>query len=343
MEITLKLASENDAQIWDKIVTSSPQGSIFHTWKWLHLVEKHTDTRLYPIMGLKGEAIIGILPVFHMKKYGMSAAFSPPPSTDIPYLGPVLKDSEGYPQYKKESIEKEFQSSVDHYLTSDLGCGFIALTLSTHHDPRPYMWADYILEPIFDYHLNLNQDIEAIWQKMNNKLRAVIKRTEKQGVIIEDGSEADLIDIYNSVFRRYKEQNRSLTLSQDYLVDLYRAFYPENFKVFVAKENGETIGGIIAISYNNRILSWVGKAKPESSNISPNDLAQWEIIRYANSKGYSLYEEIGAGTERLSRFKAKFNPKPVCRFYVRKYPSRSYRILEKAYSTTVKRVIGKLV
>lgn len=343
MEITLKIAQDNDALLWDQIVESSPQGSLFHTWKWLNLAQKHTDTRLYPIMGLKGEAIIGILPVFHMKKYGMSAAFSPPPSTDIPYLGPVIRNYEGYAQTKKESIEKEFLSSVDEYLSRQLNCGFIAQSLTAYHDLRPFLWSDYGAEPVFDYHLSLDQDVDAIWNNMNGKLRAIIKRTEKHGVTIQDGSESDLSDIFDSVARRYREQNRTLTLKKDYLGDLYRAFHPENFRVFVAKENGDTVGGIITILYKNRVVVWVGKAKPEDSNISPNDLAQWEMIKYAHAKGFSVYEDIGAGTERLARFKAKFNPYPVCRFFVKKYTSQSYRILEKGYSTTLKKVMGRLV
>ena len=72
MEIELKIAQEPDAQLWDHIVDSSPQGTLFHTWKWLKIAEKHTATKLYPLMGIKGETVIGVLPIFHMKKFGMS-------------------------------------------------------------------------------------------------------------------------------------------------------------------------------------------------------------------------------------------------------------------------------
>ena len=86
MEIQLKIAQEQDAQLWDRIVESSQQGTLFHSWKWLKIAEKHTQTQLYPLMGIKGETVIGILPIFLMKKFGISAAFSPPPSTAIPIL-----------------------------------------------------------------------------------------------------------------------------------------------------------------------------------------------------------------------------------------------------------------
>jgi hypothetical protein len=343
MEIELKTATEKDAQLWDRIVDSSPQGTLFHTWKWLKIAERHTGTRLYPILGLKGTVVIGILPVFFMKKYGVSSAFSPPPSTAIPYLGPVIENYDNYKQSKKESMDKNFQRSVDSYLFSELNCGFVSLSLTASHDPRPYQWADYQLDPIFDYHLDISPDITVIWQNIDANLKGHIKRTEKNGISIEDGSKNDLVDIYQSLERRYREQKRAVTVSEDYLTALFDAFSPANLKVFVAKQDGNTIGGIVALLYKDRVLYWIGGAKPATSNFSPNDLAQWEAIKFAHSRGYKIYEEIGAGTERLSEFKAKYNPKLVHRYSVRKYSSFFYVCAEKGYSHVFKGIIGKLV
>jgi hypothetical protein len=261
MEIQLKIAQEQDAQLWDRIVESSQQGTLFHSWKWLKIAEKHTQTQLYPLMGIKGETVIGILPIFLMKKFGISAAFSPPPSTAIPYLGPVIDSYDKYKQSKKESMDKNFQRSVDHYLLNQLHCGFTSLALTIHHDPRPYKWSNYHMEPVFDYHIDINRDISTIWQDMDANLKGHIKRTEKNGIIIESGSKNDLITIYDSLVRRYREQKKPVTVSKDYLIDLYDAFSPENLNIFVAKQHGEMVGGIITLSYKDRFLYWVGGAK----------------------------------------------------------------------------------
>jgi len=343
MEIELKIAQENDAQLWDRIVDSSSQGTLFHTWKWLKIAENHTDTTLYPVLGVKGETVIGILPIFYMKKYGIASAFSPPPSVAIPYLGPVIENYEKYKQSKKESIEKNFLRSIDHYIFSQLNCGFTSFSLTLNHDPRPYKWANYQLDPIFDYHIDINQNITSIWQNMDANLKGHIKRTEKNGIYIENGSKEDLIDIYHSLARRYREQKRPITVSIEYLSELFDTFSPTNLQVFVAKQNGNTVGGIITLSYKDHVLYWIGGAKPASANFSPNDLAQWEAIKFANSHGYKIYEEIGAGTERLSEFKAKYNPKLVHRYSVKKYSSLFYLCAEKGYSHFIKRIIGKLV
>ena len=240
-------------------------------------------------------------------------------------------------------MERKFQSSVDLFLFSQLKCGYTLQSLTIHHDPRPYKWSGYTLQPIFDFHIDINQDITSAWNKMSGTLRSDIRRTEKHGISIHDGSEDDLIDIYNSLLRRYHEQGKSVTITQDYLLELYRAFSPVNFKIFTAKEDGEPVSGIIVILFKNRALYWIGGAKPAVKNFSPNDLAQWTAIQYAHAHGCTVYEEIGAGTERLSTFKAKYNPRLVSRFSVKKYSSAYYRVLEKGYSTVMKKVIRKLV
>jgi hypothetical protein len=343
MEIELKIARDEDAQLWDRIVDSSPQGTLFHSWKWLRIAEKHTRTRLYPLMGIKGETVIGILPVFHMKKFGLSSVFSPPPSTAIPYLGPVIDNYGNYKQSKKESMDKNFQRSADYFIQNQLDCGFTSMALTINHDPRPYKWSNYELVPVFDYHIDIGSDISSIWQNMDANLKGHIKRTEKSGIIIESGSKNDLVDIYNSLVRRYREQKKSVTVSKEYLLDLYDTFSTDHMNIFAAKQQGETVGGISTLSYKDRVLYWIGGAKQEISHNSPNDLAQWEAIRYANLKGYKIYEEIGAGTERLAEFKAKYNPKLVSRFSVKKYSSFFYQYAEKGYSHGIKRVMRRLV
>jgi len=39
-----------------------------------------------------------------------------------------------------------------------------------------------------------------------------------------------------------------------------------------------------------------------------NDLIHWRIIRDAIDEGYTTYDLVGANTERLCRYKSKFNP-----------------------------------
>ena len=120
MEIDLKIAAEDEAAVWDKIVDSSPHSTIFHTWKWLKITEKHSRSRLYPVMGYKGTTVIGIYPLFFQKMFGISCVFSPPPATAVPFLGPIIVGYDALKQNKKESVFLNFQKSIDEFIFSEL-------------------------------------------------------------------------------------------------------------------------------------------------------------------------------------------------------------------------------
>ena len=46
MTIKLKIATENESEEWDKLVESSPHGTVFHTWKWAYFSEKKSFATL---------------------------------------------------------------------------------------------------------------------------------------------------------------------------------------------------------------------------------------------------------------------------------------------------------
>jgi len=73
--VELKIAKNEDSEAWNNIVENSPQGTIFHTWKWLKIVEKHTNSKLYPIIGYKGTEPVGVYPLFFVKKKGIRLVF----------------------------------------------------------------------------------------------------------------------------------------------------------------------------------------------------------------------------------------------------------------------------
>ena len=98
----LEIFNENDAKLWDDIVSSAPHGTLYHSWKWLKLIEKHCQCKLFPLVffDARDRQPFGILPVFLMKKLGLKMVFSPPPGSAV-NLGPVLADK-GYRQHKTE-------------------------------------------------------------------------------------------------------------------------------------------------------------------------------------------------------------------------------------------------
>jgi hypothetical protein len=335
-KIEVRLAEKDEVVEWDSLVEASLYGTIFHTWKWLKIMEKHTKSKLYPFIGLRGDLTIGIFPLFYQKKGFVKAVFSPPPHLAVPYLGPVLTYSNQTRQNKKISIFREFPKQVDDFIFSELTPNYVLIRLPEGPiDSRPFKWTGYQVEPEYNYIFDLTKGEDMLFKNFRKDLRQTITRTSKRGVLVKEGSLEELIFIYNSLVKRYKEQNKIFYLSKEYLIDIYNSFYPQNLKIFAALCDGKLCGGAVTLCYKNKIISWLGSAKTDISGTSPNDLAQWEAMKWACKHGFRYYEEIGANTQRLDYFKSKYSPNLSIYFSAKKY-SFMAKLAETAYFKVLK-------
>ena len=331
-KVDVKIANKSDAEEWDKLVEASPHGTIFHTWKWLKIVEKHTNSKLYPIIGYKGSTPIGVYPLFYQKKSFLKMLFSPPPHTAIPYMGPIFINYNKLKQDKKESYSLEFQREIDSFISSNTSPNYILVNLAPGLlDARPFVWTGYQVMPTYHYQIDLSKGMDKVWKDFKTSLRQHINRAKKRGVTVEEGGKKELLYIYDSLVKRYKQQGKRVRVPRSYLLDLYEEFYPQNLRIFVAKHNNELVGGIVTLFYRDRVSYWIGGAKPDLEGTSPNDLVQWEAMNWSYKHGAKYYEEIGANTERLCKFKARYNPNLVVCFTAEKYYTAIFKLAKSLY------------
>jgi len=329
MSITIQTADEQHRKEWDEVVMSSSHGTIFHTWAWLKIVQKHTSSRFLPLMAYKGTQLVAIYPFFIQKRGIFNLAFSPPSQSYLLYLGPVIREFDAMKQDKKESLLFDIQEAVNTVL-SELDCKYIRIRSSPGmYDSRFFTWTGFSVEPQYTYRLNLSGGIDAVWNNFDRKLRVDINKAARKNVEVRQGDYEDLLALSELLSRRFREQGFKTNDYRNYLTDLYNEFYPENFKIFIAYYNGERAGGMISLCFKEGMYLWIGVPKSKIPGISPNDSVQWEAIKWASENGYTFYEEMDGGDRRLRGFKAKYNPELSIWYTAVRYQSSYYRWIEK--------------
>jgi len=301
MSIELKIAKEEDRELWDELVERSPHGTIFHTWKFLEIVEKHTKSRLYPIIGLRGTTPVGVYPLFLQKKLFTNVVLSPPSRALLLYLGPVFVDYDKLKQSKRESIFVQFQRKLNEFLELEIEYNYIRIRTSPGLiDSRAFMWTGYKIEPLYTYLLDTSRGAEYVWKNFNKQVRIDIKKTEREGVEVREGSKNDLEVIQRSIADRFIEQGLKPKDYRQYLNEIYKNFYPENLRIFVGEYKGDTVGGLTLLCYKDKASLWVGIPKTDlrgKSKFNP-ELSLW----YSAEKYSSM---IYKGIEKLFRFYQK--------------------------------------
>lgn len=331
--MTVKIHLADDSEEWDTIISKSPHGTPFHAWDWLKITEKHTQTKLYPVMGIKDNSPVGVFPLFFQKKGPLRMVFSPPPHAVIPYLGPVLVESNSFKQENREHRYIDFQNSVDTFIKKDLHAQYISFFLPPNlKDPRPFGWSGYSIVPHYDYITDLSPGSDQLFLKISNKKRQDIKRAKKRGMIVEIGGKREYEAILNLMDIRHKQQQKTSFVSRKYMMDIYDAFSGQ-MTIIVAKIDDEIISGSIDLNYKNIIYSWIGNPRPKNTiSPSPNDLIIWESIRYGCENGFRYYVTMSAAENKrlYSYYSSKFDPTLSIRFSVKK-KSFFTGILEKIY------------
>jgi hypothetical protein len=336
MSISLKVA--RDGIEWDALLKRCPQSTLFHTWDYLKITERHTKTRLYPMIGMRGTDPAGLYPVFIGKKALSNLAFSPPPGAGLLYLGPLILDYDDLKQNKKESTYTDLQREMDSFLFKDLKARYARIRSSPGIiDARPFKWNGYAVEPLYTYIADLGPGIDALWAGLNSQVRKDIRKTEKEGVHVKEGGRNELGLICESVQRRFREQGLRSNIPKEYLFDLFDRFHPANLKIFTVNKGDELIGGQITLYYKDKAMLWMGVPKTENKGIYPNDLLQWEMMKSAHAQGLRYYELMCAGDDiRLRHFKSKFNPEPSLWYSAERYPAPAYKAAESIFRTMQK-------
>lgn len=331
MAVTLTIAEDAFQQKWDDFIFSSPHGTIFHTWKWLKLVEIQTSTELLPILIYNGTKLISLYPIFLQKRGFFNLAFSPPTRAYLLYLGPIIIDYELLKQDRKERLFMQIQEEVDKYIFEKKKCIFSRIRTSPGIlDSRPLRWAGYQIDPLYTYRIHLTDGTKTIWEKLDGKLRVDINKAIKEGVMVRLGDWEDLEFIHTALFNRYIKQGFKPRNYTKYLRTLYENFYPENLKIFIAEYKGERVGGLIALCYKDVMYHWVGGPKSPLVRISPNDLVMWEVIKWAIEHDFKFSDIMDSGDNpRLRHFKAKWNPELTIWYSASKYSSFVYLYGEK--------------
>ena len=327
-------ASGTEAGHWDDIVAGSPHGTIFHRWDWQKIVEKHTGMTFHPLILMDRETPAGVLPLFSRGMVLFRMALSPPPGTALNFLGPVLAGYEDREQEKREQLLDGFLKALDRFLLERLDPGYVSLALPPGlADPRPFIWAGYQVESRYDYIVDLGEGADALWGRIDRKLRQNISRAEKRGMTAGEGGGKDLAILHGLMVERYREQGRRVSVPLRYLADLYDRF-GDSMKVFVVRNReGEVVTGMIDVYSKDRVFSWIGNPRPTPPlTPSPNDLLTWEGIRFAAGHGFARYITVGAaGNERLhSYYASKFDPALGVRYTVKRSTLLA-RFLEMSY------------
>ncbi len=322
-----------DLEEWDQHLPTTGFGA-FHPASALSALDRHTDAELRLLGGFKGEEAVGLLPVFIKQNAVGRAALSPPPSLAVPHLGPLMMPTS--PKRRKiERVNRDFTAGViDDLDVQSRRTLFRMVGGPGYADPRPYTWADLDVQPRFTYVLSVRQDLDDLLGQFSRDLRSDIRNAEDLDLTISvEGTDA-AERIARDVAERYREQGQTPPFTIEYVRDLVESL-GDRARNYVARDpDDEYLGGLIILYSNDRANFWQGGVSRNYDGLSVNSLLHWRVIKDIAAgipiESVDGYDLVGANTERLCTYKAKFGADLVP-YYVVESDGRGMGMAKRAY------------
>ena len=140
---------------------------------------------------------------------------------------------------------------------------------------------------------------------MKQKTRYNIRLAKKKGVIIRQGTEAD-ISTFHNLSLLTSDRDQFGVHSLEYYKLAYKLFAPNNCTLLIAEFEGEPLAALIAFSQGTEAYYFFGASSNSHRNLMPTYLIQWEAIRWAKAQGCTRYDLWGIPNKNIDTLETEF-------------------------------------
>jgi peptidoglycan pentaglycine glycine transferase (the first glycine) len=139
---------------------------------------------------------------------------------------------------------------------------------------------------------------EEVWlARMKQKARYNLRLAQKKGVVVREGTLADLPPLYR-MYAETSVRDGFVIRSEAYYLTLWRMFMEQGMaKILIAEVEGEAVGAVVLFLYAGKAWYLFGMSREAHREKMPNYLLQWEAMRSAKAAGCTRYDLWGAPDE----------------------------------------------
>lgn len=289
-----------DPDVWDRFVAAHPQAHILQTSLWGDLKAAFGWEAERVALTEGGQIVAGAQVLYRRLPGGVGRLAYVP-------RGPLVDWADG--PTLAALMEKLAQAARAR--------GAIALTLEPELPDEP-AWRDRLaglglipsplgsVQPRRTLIVDLTGDEGAILARMKQKTRYNIRLAERKGVVVRDGTEADL-PAFHRLMAETAARNRFGVHAPAYYDRAYHLFVPRGWaRLLMAEVGGEPVAAVMAFAVGRRAWYFYGASSDSHREKMPTYLLQWEAMRWARSLGCEAYDLWGVPDADLDRLEAEF-------------------------------------
>lgn len=154
------------------------------------------------------------------------------------------------------------------------------------------------VKPLFDPHsfvLDLTRSEQEIIDNMHPKTRYNIRLAEKKGVVVEEKSDKESLEIFIKIHQETMKRQGFYMHSPSYYRRLWENLSPYNIPhLLLAKHESRILAAWMLFIFNKRLFYPYGASINEDRNLMPSNLLCYRAILFGKEKGCQSFDMWGS-------------------------------------------------
>ena len=281
---------------WNHYVSINSAACIHHRAEWRNILsQSYGHESLYLCARNASQSIVGILPLIHMKNrlFGNKLV-------SLPFFqrGGAIADD--------PLIESKLLQAAATY-GAKLRVDFIEYRddIPRKHLPGSSAVQTHKVNMV----LALPETQEALWQGFTSKLRAQIRRAQREQAQVIIGGKEYLNDFY-TVYSRNMRDLGSPVQSKHFINNILSQL-PDNSWLIILKLNHRPVAAAFLLGSGDTMEIPLASTIREVNHLSMNMFLYWEVLKFAIKHNYSQFD-FGRSSKNAGtyRFKQQWGAKP---------------------------------
>lgn len=303
----------SQAKEWDELVRSFANYDVYYLSGYVKAFQIHGDGEpqlfYYNENGLRG------IYVYMKRKTAIEGVYDS--ITPYGYGGFLLEGNDS-----SENMNALWNAYVDKMKSENIVDNFVR-----YHPVLANAVPMKTCSDVIDLGKTVSMDLtseEVIWKNIHSKNRNMIRKAEKNGIVIKHGQGLELFDDFIKIYNATMDKDNAEPYYY-FKPEFYKSIHEDlkdNYEMFWAEYDGKIIAMSIMIYANGRLNYHLSGSDLQYRNLAPSNLLLYKAAMWGMDKGMKTFHlggGVGSGEDNLYKFKIAFNRFSDCQFSIAKH------------------------
>lgn len=309
----IQIFNMSQAKEWDELVHSFVNYDVYYLSGYVKAFQIHGDGEpqlfYYNENGLRG------IYVYMKRKTAMEGVYDS--ITPYGYGGFLLEGDES-----EENIKSLWKAYVEKMKSENVVDNFVR-----YHPVLANAIPMKVCSDVIDLGKTVSMDLtseEVIWKNIHSKNRNMIRKAEKNGIVIKHGQGLELFDDFIKIYNATMDKDNAEPYYY-FKPEFYKSIHEDlkdNYEMFWAEYDGKIIAMSIMIFANGRLNYHLSGSDLQYRNLAPSNLLLYKAAMWGMEKGMKTFHlggGVGSKEDNLYKFKIAFNRFSDCQFSIAKH------------------------